>query len=162
MKIFLTLMVVFVFILFIIVIWIPENVNNPIKYIFNKKECFEIKVKYDYIDEEGHTKYKIIFTNDGWASDDELMDLSDYTQSLGWISVHYTTFYGSREDATTYAEKFNNYEECIQNNKLLKIEYNRLVSLYKNQGVKPHSILYEEKQQKKEPEVKEIIIKSCK
>lgn len=163
LKLTLTLLGTLLFLGFLMIAWIPDNVNNPIKYLFNKKKCFEIKIIYYTTSDDGEFLYKVSFTNDNWASENELLELTDYTENLGYVSVYSGEFCGSKEESKKFAENFTTYEQCIKHNEYVKKEHLRLEKLYQEKGYKTWEVYSKEENPIKEmPLEKEIVIKSCK
>lgn len=155
LKIFLTIFILFA----LAFLWLPKNINNPYNYFF-KKNCFAIKVVYWYTGDYGEI-YRIVFTNNDWGTKEELLRLDDNTPYISYVSVYKSTFTGSLHQCQELAEKLDTYEECSAHNLKVSQEYDRLTKLYKEQKI-PRYPSSEKKQAKKEPEIKEIIIKSCK
>lgn len=162
MKLFFTILTILFFILILAAIWLPKNVNNPIKYLTNRTPCFEIKVVYwDNI--SGNERYQIKFTNDGWASEDFLDDFYDFTPSFGYIYLADGYQVGSLVQMTEKAKEFDTYEKCVEFNKSITEKKKKLQAYYEsiNMPVRAQKEV-KQKEVKKEPEVKEVIIKSCK
>lgn len=137
-----------------------SHLNNPIKFLRNK-DCFETKIVYN----KAVDVWEIYFTGDNWGWERQLLDLKDYTKDFGWITVWDSGFIGNKQEAIEFARKFNSYEECMKHNEYVKKEGERLLKLYEAQGVPDFETYINRKEsqpKKKEPEVKEIIIKSCK
>lgn len=160
MKVVITIMavVLIIFCLFFLAgLWKPKNVKES-KNIFNTKPCFEVKVVYWYTNDEDLERYQVVFTNNSWLTKTTIVDLWDGTSQFGYIWVNVNDYCGYKDETIHFAEKFHSYEDCINHNLAVKNEQKRLESLYKEQGFpteRPKKI-------KKEPEIKEIIFKSCK
>lgn len=92
---------------------------------------FHIKlVPYD-----GSNDYRIVFTNNNWVSQSDLMKLWDFTGNFGCIHTSVSWAIGTEEEMTVLAKQFNSFEECVDYNRNIKKAEQELIKTYTEMGI---------------------------